>query len=237
MKKFYGFYNNGKFKVGCHGGSVWVYDQSNNELARFKGLSCTYGGAFRPGTNIFAAKSAYGTLWVYDLDTLSLFRKIKFSPRGLHERGFAFSSSGDLFYNIENPISSTRTQLTVYDGATFDRIAVYFEDEIKMVLHHIEASDDEVYLYGFMRAECGVFDHGFTVKFVDGEVKDIREIKSTEFPVTEWTLWGKNDASYLGIYKDWEMYGFTERSAMVDYLIQEPNPPKATIKQIWQLNG
>ena len=237
MRKFYGFYNNGKFKVGCNGSSIWVYDQNDNELAKFKGLSCTYAGAFRPGTNLFVAKSTYGTLWIYDLDTLSLFRKIKYTPLGAHDEGFAFSPSGDLFYNIEKPVSSTRTQLTVYDGATFDRIAVYFADEVKMVLHHIETYDDEVYLYGFMRTESGPYDYAFTAKFVNGEVKDIREIKSTEFPITDWTIWGKNDASYLGIYKRWEMHGFTEESAMVEYLKKEPNPPKVTIKQIWQLNG
>lgn len=236
MKKSYGFYNNGKFKVGCYGGSIWVYDQNDNELVRFKGLSYTYVGAFCPGTNIFVAKSTCGTLWIYNLDTLSLFRKIKYSPLGAQDEGFAFSSSGDLFYNIEKPISSTRTQLTVYDSAAFDRMAVYFADEVKMVLHHIETCDNEVYLYGFMRGTCGVYDYAFTARFVNGEVKDIREIKSTEFPITNWTLWGKNDASYLGIYKSWEMHGFTEDSARVDYLIKEPNPPKVTIKQIWQLN-
>jgi len=55
------------------------------ELARFKGLSCTYAGGFRPGTNIFAAKSTYGTLWIYDLDTLSLFRKITYTSLGAQD--------------------------------------------------------------------------------------------------------------------------------------------------------
>ena len=237
MRRFYGFYNNGKYKVGCNGGSIWVYDQNDNELARFKGLSCTYAGAFHPGTNVFAAKSTYGTLWIYDLDTMSLFRKIKYTPLGAQDEGFAFSTSGDLFYNIEKPVSSTRTQLTVYDGATFDRIAVYFADEVKMVLNHIETYDDEVYLYGFMRTDSEPFDHAFVARFANGEVKDIREIKSTAFPITDWTLWGKNDASYLHMYKWWEMHGFTEESARFEYFKIEPDPPKITIKQIWELNG
>ena len=57
MPKFYAFFDNGTYKVGCTGGSIYVFDQNNTELARFKGLSCIYQGAFRPGTNVFVAKS------------------------------------------------------------------------------------------------------------------------------------------------------------------------------------
>ena len=99
MKKFYGFFDNGKYKVGCNGGTIYVYDQNENELAKFKGFSCTYKGAFRPGTNVFVAKSIVDHLLVFDLDKLSLVKKIKFSRvGGCQDEGFAFSSTGDLFY-------------------------------------------------------------------------------------------------------------------------------------------
>lgn len=236
MRKFYGFFDNGKYKVGCNGGSIYVYDQNELELTRFKGLSCTYRGAFRPGTNRFVAKSTYGTLWVYDLDTLSLFKKIIYTRSGAQDEGFAFSPSGDLFYNIEKPVTSTRTQLTVYDGETFDKAATYFAGDEKMFLQHVEVYEDEIYLFGFMREGSGVYDYSFTARFVNGEVKDLRPIRSNAYPITDWSAWDKNDCRYLDIYKNWETEGFSEHSAQ-KYECLKNNPPKVTIKHIWELNG
>lgn len=241
MKKFYGFFDNGKYKVGCNGGSIYVYDQNENELIRFKGLSCASRGAFRPGTNIFVAKSTVGSLWVYDLDKLSLMRKINITRIGAQDEGFAFTPEGDLFYNIEKPVLSTRTQLSVYDGTTFDKIATYFADEEKMHLNYIETYENEVYVFGFMRDEHGIYDHGFTAKFENGSVRDIRRVDSYEYPITDWTPWSlrKNtDCCYLKIYKNWETCGFAEKSASsYECLKQTPEPPKITIKHIWEING
>ena len=42
MKKFGGFYENEKFKVGCNGASIYVYDTNDIELARFKDIQYAY---------------------------------------------------------------------------------------------------------------------------------------------------------------------------------------------------
>lgn len=238
MRKFYGFFDNGKYKVGCNGGTIYVYDQNNIELARFKDLSCAYRGAFRPATNVFVAKSTVGMLAVYDLDTLSLVKKINITRKGAQDEGFAFSTSGDLFYNIEKPILSTRTQLIVYDGSSFNKIATHFADDDKMFLEYIETYVDEIYLFGFMRDDNGIFDYGFTAKYVNGELGDIRRIQSADYAIANSiTPWDKTDYSYLHIYKYWETHGFSENTArQYECLKQEPEPPKVSIKQIWELN-
>lgn len=173
MRKFYGFFDNGKYKVGCNGGSIYVYDQNDTELTRFKGLSCAYKGAFRPGSNVFVAKSIAGTLTVYNLDELKLIKKIIVTRIGAQDEGFAFSPSGDLFYNIEKPKRSTQTQLSVYDGFTFEKKAVYFENDENVVLDHIETYENDIYLFGFFRGDNGIFDYLFTSKFADGELREI----------------------------------------------------------------
>ncbi len=121
MRKFWGFYDNGKYRVGCNGGTIYIYDKNNVELAKFKDIKYAYAGAFKPGTNILAAKSTEGKLAVYDLDTLTLIKKITVTTLGAQDEGFAFSYSGDLFYNIEKPSDSTATQLTVYDSSDFTK--------------------------------------------------------------------------------------------------------------------
>lgn len=237
MKSFYGVFDNEKYKVGYNGGTIYVYDQNEVELTRFKGLSCTYRGTFRPGTNIFVAKSTIGSLAVYDLDTLSLAKKINITRKGAQDEGFAFSTSGDLFYNIEKPILSTRTQLTVYYGSAFEKIATYFANDEKMFLEYIETHDDEVYLFGFMRGENGPFEYGFSAKYVNGETIDIRRIKSNDFPITDWTPYDKTDCRYLHIYKGWETHGFSEKTAQqYECLMQKPEPSKVSIKKIWEIN-
>lgn len=238
MRKFYGFFDNGKYKVGCNGRTLYVYDQNNIEVARFKGLSCVYRGAFRPATNVFVAKSTVGMLAVYNLDTLSLVKRINITRKGAQDEGFAFSPSGDLFYNIEKPILSTRTQLTVYDGSSFNKIETYFADDDKMFLEYIETYVDEIYLSGFMRDDNGIFDYGFTAKYANGELKDIRRIQSTDYAIANSIMpWDKTDYRYLHIYKYWETLGFSENTAkQYECLKQEPEPPKVSIKQIWELN-
>ena len=235
MRKFYGFFDNGKYKVGCNGGTIYVYNQDEIEIARFKGLSCTYRGAFRPNTNVFVAKSTIGSLMVYDLDTLSLIKKVNYTRKGAQDEGFAFSESGNMFYNIEKPILSTKTQLTVYDGTSFDIVATYFGDNEKMFLQYIETYVDDIYVVGFMRGDNGIYDYSFTARIVNGEVKDIKKIQSNVFPITDWSPWDKNDCRYLCIYKDWETHGFSDLTAKSHECLQN-NPPKITIKQIWKLN-
>lgn len=76
MRNFWGFYDNGTYHVGCSGATLYVYDQNNKELGRFKDIPYVYTGAFQAKSNIFVAKSAEGLLAVYDLDDLKLLKKI-----------------------------------------------------------------------------------------------------------------------------------------------------------------
>lgn len=75
MRKFWGFYDNGTYHVGCNGATIYVYDQENRKLGKYRDISYAYCGAFQPGTNIFVAKSTADALAVYDLDSLKLLKK------------------------------------------------------------------------------------------------------------------------------------------------------------------
>lgn len=134
MRKFWGFYDNGRCRVACNGGTVYIYDQANRELAKFQDIPYAYGGAFQPNTNLFVAKSTAGSLAVYDLDRLALVKKIVITRIGAQDEGFAFTPDGTYFYNIEKPVQSTRTQLTVYRTSDFEVCGVYFADDRELVL-------------------------------------------------------------------------------------------------------
>lgn len=46
MRKFWGFYDNGTYRVGCNGGTVYIYNSQNKEIAKFKGFPYAYKAAF-----------------------------------------------------------------------------------------------------------------------------------------------------------------------------------------------
>lgn len=68
MKKYQGYAQNEKFKVGLNGKTVYIFDNDENELARFQDAPYMYRGKFIPNTNTLVVKSTAGWLLFYDLD-------------------------------------------------------------------------------------------------------------------------------------------------------------------------
>ena len=77
MRKFWGFYQNESYSVGCNGSTVYVYDKVGKEIAKFKDFPYAYKATFMPGKNIIAVKSTEGYIGFYDLNSLSLIKKKK----------------------------------------------------------------------------------------------------------------------------------------------------------------
>lgn len=232
MKEFVGFYCNGKYQVGCNGATIYVYDMNDVELARFKDINYVYRGAFKPNTNIFVAKSTADKLAIYDLDSLKLMKKITIAADGSNDQGFAFSCSGDLFYNIEKPESSLITQLAVYDGSDFTKIATYFTDD-KVFLNHIEVYPDEIYLLGYVKSNDVTRSYCFVSKYADGNIVEPREIKSEDYTFFKREI---TDYDYLILYKDWEISGFTKKQGNM-FGSNRRERPRVTIKQVYEANA
>lgn len=200
MRNFWGFYDNGTYRVGCNGATVYVYDQNNKELGKFKDIKYAYVGAFKPDTNVFVAKSTEGSLAVYDLDKMELRKKIVITRIGAQDEGFAFSPNGAFFYNIEKPITSTATQLTIYRTTDYEIVNVLFSDNQVMALKSLEFDEfsEDCYMLGFMRNAEGVFDYGFVCKLIDKDVSEIRKLSQEEY-------------TYIEEYKAWEISGRTAK--------------------------
>ena len=223
MRKFWGLYKNDKFIVGCNGSTVYVYDTDWQELVRFKDFPYAYNGAFKPGSNVIAVKSTEGYLGFYDLDSLSLIKKIVVTRIGAQDEGFAFSKDGRLFYNIEKPVYSTRTQLGIYETTTYSKIQTLFENDTKMVLNDLEfdSETDCCYVYGFLRNDEGVYENGFVAVFKQNK-QSIENIKHIS----------KADYDYLFAYKHWENSGFSEKACWSE--LKEQNPiRKISIKELY----
>ena len=201
MRKFWGYYDNGIYRVGCNGATIYVYDQNDRELCRFKDIKYAYAGAFQPRTSIFVAKSTEGSLAVYDLEKCALKKKIVITRIGAQDEGFAFSPDGKLFYNIEKPFQSTRTQLTIYNTSDYSVSRILFADVTQMHLEYMELDKNNGigYVFGFIRDESGIFDYGFIAQFSEDRISGIKKLHRENY-------------HYIHAYKSWEQSGYTEKT-------------------------
>ena len=203
MRKFWGFYKNGTYSVGCNGATVYIYDSNGKELQKFKDFPYAYKAAFMPERNIIAVKSTSGYLGFYDLDKLALIKRYTVTTIGAQDEGFAFSTDGKFFYNIEKPVTSTDTQLSIYETSGFTKIHKLFADNKTMHLDYLEADNEtgQLYVAGFMRDSEGVFDYGFVAVF------DTKNLEITDIRIPD-----KETYKYLSQYKRWELDGCTQKS-------------------------
>ncbi len=225
IKKYEGYTQNKKFKVGLSGRTVYIYDHEENELTRFQDVSYMYRGKFIPNTNILVVKSTSGWLLFYDLDKLELIKKIKFSNMGSQDENFDITYDGKYLYNIEAPKSSTRTQLTRYDLKTLKPTTTSFHNIDKIFLKYVEIYNDNIYLFGFVRNDEGVKDYGFIGLYKEVEEKfGIQGLKKLDEE-----LYNK-----INQYKVCEDYGFTQKSLKYRHLEKIEDLEIITLKDAYQ---
>lgn len=202
MRKFWGFYNNGKYKVGCNGATMYLYDTHDHELAKYKDIPYAYRGAFKPESNIFVLKSTEGRLAVYDFDERKLLHKFRFSDvDGEQDDGFCFSPDGKYFINIERIGSSLHTRLSIYETHSFSLVKHLFENDRSLALSHIEynALENQYTILFFIRRTQGVYSQGYVGEFKDNQIIHKRPLSSKAY-------------DFLSSYKSLQLSGFTEKA-------------------------
>lgn len=207
MKKFWGWASNDKFSIGCTGQTVYLYDKSGNELARFKDITYGYTPMISPDGTLFVVKSTEGRLAVYSLETLSLIKKFRFSKvDGAQDDGFCFSPDGKLFFNVERQKDSLHSAISVYDTTDFSLSNQILLGE-DMMLDHIEfdKATNKYYILGFMRDANRVIDHGFVAEFENNQIKNITAISEKEY-------------DFYRSYKHLEIMGFSEKAYEWSYM-------------------
>lgn len=202
MRKFWGFYDNGIYKVGCNGQTMYLYDAENHELAKFKDITYAYCGAFQPQSNIFVLRSTTGRMAVYDCDERKLLFKFRFSNvAASQDDGFCFSPDGKYFLNIESIGSTIRTRLSIYETQTFSPVKRLFENDVLLALSNIEYNpkDNEYSVLFFMRGTDGVYKQGYV-----GVIKEDGIIKKQSLSFKTY--------NFLRSYKSLQLSGFTEKA-------------------------
>lgn len=227
MRKFWGYTSNGKFSVGCSGQTVYLYDENDTEIKKFKDITYAYTPIISPDGKIFVVKSTGGMLAVYSLETLSLIKKFRFSKvDGGQDDGFCFSPDGQLFINIERQKNSLHSAISFYDTTDFSLVNQILISN-NMMLSHIEYDKNtgEYYVLGFIRDKKRVFDYGFVAKLENQQIQSITAISEKEYDLYHH-------------YKDLEMMGFTEKtyewSYITDYKLDELKSMGLTLAKLYK---
>lgn len=224
VKNFWGYYENEKYRVGCNGATVYIYDSENNEIAKFKDVKYAYTAKFLPNTNTIVVKTTEGSLAVYSLDKLELVKKIVITRIGAQDEGFSFSSDGKYLYNIEKPYYSTQTQLTKYDTSNFEVAEILFKNDKNMCLQDIEFDKKgKCFILGFMRDITGIYDYGFVGELVKNHIVNIKKLNEKTY-------------DYIQAYKSWEKSGFTKKSLEWSSLKDVKEIVPITLKEMFDAN-
>jgi len=201
MPNFWSYIKNDRYAVGCTGQTVYVYDDSDNELARFRDMKYAYVPMFSPKFNIFIVKSTEGNLAVYSLETMRLLKKFRFSKfNAAQDDGFCFSKDGKYFYNIERHTDgvSVNACISTYETSAFGRIAPPFLSKTHE-FSDIEYDDihDRLFVLGFMREQSDVF--GFAAVFNGDGLSNITTLTYEKY-------------LYILGYRNLERMGFTQKA-------------------------
>lgn len=216
MKNFWGYVTCGAFSAGCTGGTVYVYDKAQTEIARFKDIPYGYKPMFSPDGKLLVVKSTTGRMAVYSMESFSLLRKFRFSKVDhSQDDGFCFSPDGKHFINIERYEDSLHTAIAVYDTADFSLVRRIVPSDT-MQLDHIEYDETSktYYVLGFLRDANRYMDKGFIATFDGWDFENIVTIRRSEH-------------YFYHFYKDLEMMGFTQKAYEWSYLDMDLEQLKA----------
>ena len=202
MRKFWSFHDNGTYKIGCSGATMYLYDADSHELAKYKDIPYAYEGAFKPESNIFLLRSTEGRIAVYDCDERKLLHKFRFSSvDGAQDDGFCFSPDGKYFINIERVDSGLRTRLSIYETRTFSPVKRLFGDDSSLDLCDVEynASAHQYTVLFSIRNSDGICHQWYVGEWQDDQIINRQPLSQKEF-------------DFLRSYKSLQSSGFTEKS-------------------------
>ncbi len=181
MPNFVSYIGNEKYKIGCTGQTVLVYDKNGTELAKFKGLRYAYDSIISPNGDIFVVKTTEGILAVFSLKTLTLIKKFRFSKiTYAQDDGFCFSADGKYFLNVERQADELQSAISVYETSNFTRVSQLLLEE-NIMINCIEQNEKEYYVLGFLRNDDGIAETFFVGKYENNDIKSILGISEKEY--------------------------------------------------------
>lgn len=171
--------SNDQYQIACTGQTVYVLDQTGNELARFRDMTYAYYPALHPKGDTAAVFSNNGVMAVYSLSELSMIVKFRVSAVNdtQTDRIPCFSPDGQYLYHIEGrKHDSLNSRLSVYSTVDYQPVFRLFEQGPKTVFSCMEFDQETgiLFLLGFYRQENS--NAYFVAKLNGQSLQDVRPL-------------------------------------------------------------
>lgn len=217
MRKFRSEYQNGKYKVGCTGGTVVIINSETNEIIDKIKMPYCYYGTFVNDKDVFIAKSTAGYLLKYDLKTNEL-TKIRTSSQ-TQDGGFAVCPWDNHFYNVE--MCKTGFQIAIYDVDTFKirKLVPMYGDVCNV--YGIEFGDRPVWYVALSYSYQGYVRKAIA-QMNEYDLVEIRDIDHDSFK------------HFVG-YEYWMRCGFTDEARIVAEMLSEKYQIPMTMAELYNL--
>ncbi len=184
MRSFDFFTFNEKFFIGSNGQTIYVYDNEENEVIRFKDLIYVNGLAISPNGKTLAVRSCDGRLAFYSLEKLELIKKYRFSKIDYAQDGnFVFSKNGDFLYNVERIDNEFTSRISIYETKTFSLIKQVpntFENTLYDAIEY-DNQTKKYYLIGYERNDVTYKHNYFVCEFKNDSLINKYSITENEW--------------------------------------------------------
>lgn len=158
-KSFWTHISNGKHSIGSTGGMVYVYDEKDIEIAKFKDMNYAYDLTFFPDGERFVARSNEGLIAVYDLRNLRLIKKFRYGKaKDPHDGNLCISADGKyiyvVVYTFDEKKNAPNCWIDVYETETFSLVETLFK-ESEIYPYYIEWGEEKDVFYLLGSAKRG----------------------------------------------------------------------------------
>ena len=203
-RSFWSYISNGKYSIGTTGGMVYVYDETDREVAQLKVTNYSYELSFFPDGSRFAVRSNEGAIAVYDLCDFHLIKKFRYGKaKDPHDGNMCISLDCKYLYVINYTFDTKKDApdwwIDVYETESFTLVKTLFKEE-DVYPWYIEWAEDEqsFYLLGSANKRRWRFGCDYIIAKYDGE-KLLTKV-----------IYEKTEHLYSNL-KKWQISGFTAR--------------------------
>lgn len=175
MRKFVKSIRTSKYIIGCTGRTTYIYDLNEQLILKFQDIPYGYTPYVSKDEKYLCVKATGKNICFYDLDSLTLIKKITIKKDDSQDCPGAFMDDGR-FVNIEYT-KALLTDIVIYEKDTFEEIKRYSFEE-KFVFTDLNIIDDVIFLMGYKRVDNGIQHMDFKL---ENDILTYKEISNEEY--------------------------------------------------------
>ncbi len=233
-RSFWSYISNGKHSIGTTGGMVYVYDESDIEIAQLRVPNYSYDLVFFPDGERFAVRSNEGLIVIYDLHNFRLIKKFRYGKaKDPHDGNLCISLDGKYIYVVNYTFDEKKDGgnwwIDVYETESYTLVKTLFKEE-GVYPDYLEWGEDENSFYILGSADKAAYGTRLTVS---GWI--IAKYEGEE--LHSYIIYEKTRELYANL-KKWQISGFTTKQReWIDPKNQELEKLDKPLAKLWKIKS